>query len=175
MLVEDMKAKGSLKNFMLHANCKLHLVNAGRQVGIDDDIVDTSLDPDDYDQCLSATLDMMGLLEHYHNAPKALTKATLKNILYYVCWFKYIYDCIAFEETVARALVKVDSCVPCILHLHKRIIDKLMTMVYSASLDQVSTINKAVRKDKQSTVHDSLTQWLMEMKRIQATTRFPMI
>jgi hypothetical protein len=70
----------------------------------------------------------------------------LKKKLYYVFRFKYIYDCIAFEETVARALVKVDNCVPCILDLHKRIIEKMTKMVYYASLDEVSTINKTARK-----------------------------
>jgi hypothetical protein len=70
-------------------------------------------------------------------------KATLKKMMHYVCRFKYTYDCIAFEETVARALVKVDNRVPCIFHLHKRIIERLITMVYSAFLDEVSTSNKA--------------------------------
>jgi hypothetical protein len=47
---------------------------------------------------------------------------------------------------VTTALVKVDKCVPCILYLHKRIIEKLMTMVFCASLDEISTSNKAARK-----------------------------
>jgi hypothetical protein len=65
---------------------------------------------------------------------------------FYVQRFKYIYDCILFEESVASALVKVNNCVPCILHLHKCVIEKLMTMVYYASLNEVSKNNKAARK-----------------------------
>jgi hypothetical protein len=42
--------------------------------------------------------------------------------------------------------VKVENCVPCILHLHKRIIEKLTTMVFCASLDEISTSNKEARK-----------------------------
>jgi hypothetical protein len=111
MLVEDMIAKVVMKKY---ASCKFHLVNGGRQVGIDDDILDTSLDPDECDQCVLETLDMVGLLQHYHKAKKPQMKPTLKKMLHYICRFKYINECIAFEERVARALVTVDNCVPCI-------------------------------------------------------------
>jgi hypothetical protein len=70
-------------------------------------------------------------------------KATLNNMMHYGCRLKYSYDCIAFDETVTRALVKVDNRVPCIFHLNKRIIERLITMVYSAFLDEVSTSSKA--------------------------------
>jgi hypothetical protein len=42
--------------------------------------------------------------------------------------------------------VKVDNQIPCILHVHKRVLDKLMTMIFCVSLDEVSTTNKAARK-----------------------------
>jgi hypothetical protein len=63
------ESQGNFEEF--YAACKLHLVNVGRQVGIDDDILDNSLNPDYYEQCVSETLDMMGLFQHYHNANKA--------------------------------------------------------------------------------------------------------
>jgi hypothetical protein len=66
----------------------VNLVNVGLQVGIDDYILDTSLDPDDYDQFVVETLDMMRLLQHHHKAKKPPTKATLKKMLHYVCRFK---------------------------------------------------------------------------------------
>jgi hypothetical protein len=43
-----------------NAACKLHLVNVGRQVRIDDKILDMSLDPGDYDQYVLETVVMMG-------------------------------------------------------------------------------------------------------------------
>jgi hypothetical protein len=43
-------SRGDFDKF--YATCKLHLVNVGRQVGIDDDILNTSLIPDDYGQCV---------------------------------------------------------------------------------------------------------------------------
>jgi hypothetical protein len=108
--------------------CKLHLINVGRQVCIDDDVLDKGLDLDEYDQCSSETLDMLGVLGHYNNDTSDLKKKVARKILFYIQRFKYITDCLAFEELVALALVKVDKCVPCILHLHKHAIEKLMTM-----------------------------------------------
>jgi hypothetical protein len=32
--------------------CKMHLINVGRQVGIDDDILYIGLDSDEYDKCV---------------------------------------------------------------------------------------------------------------------------
>jgi hypothetical protein len=117
----------------------VRLINVWRQVGIDDDVLDKGLDLDEYYQCISETLDMLGVLEHYNSGTFDLKKKVLRKILYCVQRFKYITDCLAFEESVATDLVKVDKCVPCILHLHKRIIEKFMTMVFYASLDEIST------------------------------------
>jgi hypothetical protein len=55
---------------------------------------------------------------------------------------------------VVSALVKVDNCVHCILHLHKCIIEKLMTMVFCASLDDIYTSNKAARKQQAKKISD---------------------
>jgi hypothetical protein len=146
-VMQACRAHGSGGNFeAFYAACKVHLINVGRQVGIDDDVLDKGLDLDEYDQCMSETLDMLGVLEHYNNDTFDLKKKVVRKMLFYVQRFKYITDCLAFEESVATALVKVDNCVPCILHLHKRIIEKLLTMVFCASLDEISTSNKAARK-----------------------------
>jgi hypothetical protein len=50
-----------------YAACKVHLINVGRQVGIDDDFLEKGLDLDEYDQYISETLDMLGVLDHYNN------------------------------------------------------------------------------------------------------------
>jgi hypothetical protein len=129
-----------------YAACKVHLINVGRRVCIDDDVLEKGLELDEYDQCTSETLDMLGVLEHYNNDTFDLKKKVVRKMLYYVQRFKYITDCLEFEESVETALVKVDNYVPCILHLHKPIIEKFMTMVFCASLDEISISNKAARK-----------------------------
>jgi hypothetical protein len=69
-------------------------------------------------------------------------------MLFYGERFKYITYCLAFEESVATALVKVENCVPCILQLYIRIIEKLMTMVFCASLDEISTSKNQLENAK---------------------------
>jgi hypothetical protein len=123
-------------------DCKLNLMDVGRQAGLND----TSMDTDYYSQCMSETLDMFGVLELYHNKPLSEQKTLVRRLLIYVCRFKHIDDCLAFEASVSNAIVKVDNQTPCILHLHKRVIEKIMTMICCVSLDEVSTTNKAARK-----------------------------
>jgi hypothetical protein len=77
--------------------CKLHLINVGSQVGIDDYVLDKGLDLDEYEQVTSYTLDMLGVLEHYNNETFALKKKVVRNIFVYVQRFKYITDCLTFE------------------------------------------------------------------------------
>jgi hypothetical protein len=86
------------------------------------------------------------VLEHYNNDTFDLKKKGVRKKLFYIQRFKYITDCLKFEESVATALVKVDNCVPCIEHLHNLIIEKLMTMFFCASLDEISRSNKTARK-----------------------------
>jgi hypothetical protein len=94
-----------------HAACKLYLINVGCQVGIDDDVLDKGLDLDEYDQCTSETLDMLGVLENYNNDTFDLKKKFVRKMFVYVQRFKYITDCLAFEESAAAtAHVKVENC-----------------------------------------------------------------
>jgi hypothetical protein len=43
-------------------------------------------------------------------------------------------------------MVLAEKQVPCIPHLHERVVEKIMPVVYSISLDEVSTTNKNGRK-----------------------------
>jgi hypothetical protein len=74
--------------------CKLHLINIGHQVGINDYVLDKGLDLDEYDQCTSETLDMLGVLEHYNNDTFDLKKKVVRKLLFYVQRFTYITDCL---------------------------------------------------------------------------------
>jgi hypothetical protein len=65
-------------------------------LGIDDDVLDERLYLDEYDQCNSETLDMMGVLEHYNNGTFDLKKKVLRKMLFHVQRFKYITDCLTF-------------------------------------------------------------------------------
>jgi hypothetical protein len=61
--IQACRAHVSGGNFeAFYAACKVHLINVGSQVGIDDDVLDKGLDLDEYDQCISETLDMLGVV-----------------------------------------------------------------------------------------------------------------
>jgi hypothetical protein len=55
-------------------------------------------------------------------------------------------DVIAYESSVVNAMCKAEHQLPCVLHLHKRVIEKIMTMIYCMSVDEVSKTNKNARK-----------------------------
>jgi hypothetical protein len=55
-------------------------------------------------------------------------------------------DVLAYESSVLHAMVLVKNQVLCILHLHKKFMDNIMSMIYSIYLDEVSTTNKNARK-----------------------------
>jgi hypothetical protein len=89
---------------------------------------------------------MFGVLELYHSKPHSAQKTLVSRLLRCVCRFKLIDDCLTFEAPVSKAIVKVENKIPCMLHLHKKVIEKLITIFFCVSLDEVSTINKAARK-----------------------------
>jgi hypothetical protein len=50
-----------------------------------------------------------------------------------------------FEGNVSQAMIKVQNAVRCILHLHKRIIEKIMSLVYEfVSMNTRKTANSSV-------------------------------
>jgi hypothetical protein len=55
-------------------------------------------------------------------------------------------DVITYESSVVNAMCNAEHQLPCVLHLHKRVIEKVMTMIYCVSLDEVSTTNNNARK-----------------------------
>jgi hypothetical protein len=98
-MMQACRAHVSGGNFeAFYAACKLHLINFGCQVGIDDDVLDKGLELDEYDHCNSESLDMMGVIEHYNRETFDLKKTVVKKMLFYVQRFKYNTDCLAFEE-----------------------------------------------------------------------------
>jgi hypothetical protein len=107
-------------------DCKLHMVEVGHQAGLDDTIIDTYY----YNQCMSETLDMFGVLELYHNKPPSEHETLVRRLLTYVCRFKHIDDCLEFEAPVSNVIVKFDNQITCIRHLHRRFIEKLMTIIF---------------------------------------------
>jgi hypothetical protein len=114
-------------HFFYRDACKVHLRNVGRQAGIDDD---TKMKKDDYEDLLDDTLSAFGLIDFHHSSELVEKKEVVRKMLNFVVSFRYCFDCIAFEKSVLQSMVEVDNQFPCIFHMHKRILENIMTMVY---------------------------------------------
>jgi hypothetical protein len=112
------------------------------------------MDKDYYEDFLDDTLTAFGLIDFYHSSELVEKKEVVRKLLNFLVRFRYCFDCIAFEKSVLQSMVEVDNQVPCILHMHKKILEKIMMMVYCTSLDEVSTSNKEARKIQAKKISD---------------------
>jgi hypothetical protein len=116
----------------------MHLVKTRRQAGIDDDMDEPKpMDPYEYKQILKETMDIFGVLESVHkDPPKDMKKLACVLITCLACIINF-HDVLTYESSVSNVMCKADNQVPCVLHLHKRVIEKLTTMIYCVSLNEV--------------------------------------
>jgi hypothetical protein len=61
---------------------------------------------------------------------------------------------LAYEASVINTMVLAENQVTCILHLHKRVMEKIMSIIYSISLDEMSRTNKTTRKCQARNISD---------------------
>jgi exonuclease III len=100
--------------------------------------------PFEYNQALLSAIDLIGLQDHWE-FPHNERKEKVALALHYVCRFQYYHGVIVFQKSVEDAMVRVENGVPCILHLHKRIVEKVMHMLYVISIYEASNDNIAAR------------------------------
>jgi hypothetical protein len=127
---------------VLYEKCKLYLVVTGQAMSIYDN---QTLGALAYAQKLSATMDTLRLWKENCNLSQP-EKVDLghrsHNLVCRMQYYQYVFD---FEGSVSRDMIKVQHTVPCILHLHKRIIEKIMSLVYALYLNELSKDNKQQR------------------------------
>jgi hypothetical protein len=136
----------------LYNECKLHLVKMGYQAGIDDDALatgDSPIDQYEYEQLLIAALDKLGVLTSVH-CMSVLEKTHLARImLMRLARIVRYKDLLSYEASVSNAMVLAENQLPYILHFHKRVMKKIMSMIYSISLGEISTTTKTRESAKQ--------------------------
>jgi hypothetical protein len=59
--------------------------------------------------------------------------------------YAHYRDAFTFGESVKVSYSKVENQVPCVLHLHKRIIEKVPTLLFTRSLDELASGEKTKR------------------------------
>jgi hypothetical protein len=59
--------------------------------------------------------------------------------------YAHYRDALTFGEPVKGSYSKVENQVPCVLHLHRRVIEKVMTLLFTRSLDELTSGDKTKR------------------------------
>jgi hypothetical protein len=54
----------------------------------------------------------------------------------------HYHDAFTFGESVQGSYSKVENQVPCVLHIHKRVIEKVLTLLFTPSLDKIASGEK---------------------------------
>jgi hypothetical protein len=127
---------------ILYGKCKLHLMETGQATSINDNHTLGALA---YDQKLRATMATLGLWKENCDLSQPEQVELVRRSLRLVCRMQYCQYVFAFEGSVSRATIKVKHTVPCILHLHKCTIEKIMSLVYALCLNEHSKDNKQQR------------------------------
>jgi predicted butyrate kinase (DUF1464 family) len=101
---------------------------------------------------LAETLDRLGILSPVHRMEVPEQKLLARVMITCVTCISICKDVLVYESSVVNAMVVKENQVPCILHLHKRVMEKITSMIYSISLDEVLTTNKNARKKQAAKV-----------------------
>jgi hypothetical protein len=106
----------------------------------------TPINQYEYERLLLETLDKFGVLTSVHRMLVLEQKYIARAMITCLTRIVRYNDVIAYEASVVNMMVLADNQLQCILHLRKRVMEKIMSMIYSISLDEVSTTNKNARK-----------------------------
>jgi hypothetical protein len=122
------------------------LVAFGAKAGVMD-VPDKNLGPNKYATYLEnvvTTLSTIGLVI----APNIILKSKRNSIiraLRIMRKYAHYHDAFTFGESVKVSYSKVENQVPSVLHLHKRVIEKVLTMLFTRSLAELASEEKTKR------------------------------
>jgi hypothetical protein len=116
---------------MLYTKCSIHLVEDGVAIIIDNP---SGLGFPAYQQAVLKTLNTLGLGQTYARAEFPEQVEVLRTHLALVCQMMALTDVARFKHSVSTAMIKIENAVPCILHLHKRLMEKILSLIMLKSL-----------------------------------------
>jgi hypothetical protein len=154
-VVRKIKAKRGKNQWeMLYDKCSIHLVADGAAMTIDNP---SRLPFVNYQQGILKTLNTLGVGQKYAKADFLDQVEGARQFLSLVCEMKYWTDVARFKRSVADAMIRIENAVPCVLHLHKRVMEKILSLIFTRSLGEQEK-TKAVRL-----VHaEKMSKWLNE-------------
>jgi hypothetical protein len=117
--------------------CDLHLVAIGDKASAQR--VPKKVDKAPYARFLGSvakTLSKLGIVGGTNTSLKSKRKSIV-NALQIIYRYEYYNDAIAFGESVRESFSKIDNQICCVLHLHKRVIEKVITLVFTRSVEEL--------------------------------------
>jgi hypothetical protein len=120
--------------------CNLHFVAFGDNAGMNE-VPDEELEPKKYATYLEnmvTTLSTLGIT----TATKESLNRNTNSIIRALCIMRkytHLHDAFIFAESVCCSFSKVESQVPWVLHLHKRVIEKVVMLLFTRSLDKITS------------------------------------
>jgi hypothetical protein len=85
-----------------------------------------------------STLSTFGLVIAPKQSLKSKTNSIIRELRIMRKYAQY-HDAFTFGESVKGSYSKVENQVPFVLHLHKRIIEKVLTLMFLRSLDELAS------------------------------------
>jgi hypothetical protein len=90
------------------------------------------------DQLVQQTLLILGLLLEFETKPHLVQRDVVAKVLYKVQRWMYCSDMLKYEAAILMSKSDPSDDVACVLHLHKRVIEKVMTLLFMASANEAS-------------------------------------
>jgi hypothetical protein len=97
-----------------------------------------------YQQVVLKTLNALGVGVKYAHALLPDQVKAVRHSLSHKCKMCRWTDASRFNNIVAADIMNIENAMPCILHLHKRVIEKIVSLVFLRSLSEQES-NKAAR------------------------------
>jgi hypothetical protein len=98
-----------------------------------------------YQQKLHATMLTLVVWQDNCNLDQPDQILLVKKILYYICRMQHCQEIFNVGGDMAHAMLTVDSDIPCLLHLHKLVVENVMYLIYALALNIYSKDNKKAR------------------------------
>jgi hypothetical protein len=90
---------------------------------------------------IAKTLSTLGILCGINTSLTSKRKSIV-NALQIIYRYAYYNDAIDFGESVRESFSKVDNQIFCVLHLHKRVIEKVITLLFTRPVDELEKEEK---------------------------------
>jgi hypothetical protein len=121
----------------------LYLVSAGIVSRLDEWVEDSHW----CSRLFNKTRGMYNMMLSHGMEPNHIRRSSLAKY-FFMCCLKHCTNALKFEQIMSQSKSSAMDSVPCVLHMHTRLIKKGITLIFAISLDEVISSNKAKRAER---------------------------